>query len=517
VRLFGFEIRKAQDDKPALPTFSTEVKDDGAVQVAAGGTQGIFVDIEGTVKTEADLVTRYREMSLQPEIVKAVHSIVNEIVVEDESQNIVDLSLDDFEDEEMPPQIKQSFKAEFKNVLKLLEFHTHAFEILCRYYIDGRLYYHIIIDPKQEEAGIQELRFLDPRKIRKVREVSKKMNGAGGTLEQKVTTVSTKNEYYIYTEAGLNAKTNFSNTPTTALKIAKDAIAHVTSGLTNADNTMVLSYLHAAIKIMNQLRYLEDATIIYRITRAPERRVFYIDVGNLPKFKAEQYMRDMMVKHRNKLSYDTSSGEIKQDTKFTTMLEDIWIPRRGGDQGTKIDQLEGGQTLGQMDDVLYFQKKLYMALNVPIGRLDPEYLNALGRATEITRDEIAFAKFVARLRRKFNGLFLNILRTQLVLKRVILPEEFDRISHRIRFKYAKDNHSEELKNQEILMTRMEILQQMQTTGVVGKYYSNKEVQTKILYQTEDDINTNRIEIMNEVSDPIYNPPMPEEQERGPPK
>ena len=417
--LFGFEIkRKSQED---LGSFVPRQDDDGAVVVAEGGVYGQYIDLEQTSKTEGELVTRYRKMSMQPECENAIDDVVNESVVYDPESHVVELNIDNVDVSE---SIKKTIRDEFNTIKDLLDFERQGYEIFRHWYIDGRLYFHIIIDEQDVKSGIKELRYIDPRKIRKIRVVDKKASGQG---TNKFTLNKTKQEYYLYNEKGYKSgpgMVNPAQNTTQGLKIAKDSILHTTSGLMSEDNKMVLSHLHKAIKPLNQLRVLEDATVIYRISRAPERRIFYIDVGNLPKLKAEQYLRDMMAKHKNRLVYDATTGELRDDRKFMTMLEDYWLPRREGGKGTEITTLPAGQNLGEMDDVLYFQKKLYRALNVPVSRLEPEAGFSLGRASEISRDEIKFQKFIARLRLKFAALFEKALEKQLILKGIITPDDW---------------------------------------------------------------------------------------------
>ena len=361
--LFGFEFRRVQPVEPE-PSFVPKETDDGALTISAAAAYGTYVDLDGTVRTEAELVTKYREMALQPEIDSACDEIVNEMM--DIAENkIVTMDLDHIDS--LTDPVKKKMQAEFEHCLSLIDFERRAYEIARRWYVDGRLYYHAMIDPKDTKAGIKEVRYIDPRKIRKVREISKRPV-ANQPVDSQITLPITRNEYYMYNERGFNYGNKVVGPNTTGLKIAKDSIVHVVSGLTDTQGTMVLSYLHKGIKALNQLRVLEDSLVVYRISRAPERRIWYIDVGNLPKLKAEQYVRDIMVKHKNRLIYDGNTGEVRDDRKFMTMLEDFWLPRREGGRGTEVTTLPGGQSLGQMDDVLYFQKKLYQTLNVQIGR-----------------------------------------------------------------------------------------------------------------------------------------------------
>jgi hypothetical protein len=495
--LFGFEIvRKKEAEEKAQPdrlvTFAPEIKDDGAVVVAEGGVFGTYLDLEGSARTESDLVAKYREMSLQPEVESAIDDIVNEFVSYDSDYKLVDINLDDLE---FGNKVKDKIREEFKTIVQLLDFNNMGYDIVRRWYIDGRLYYHAIIDVQNPREGIQEIRYIDPRKIRKIREIKRvRRNSQASTAGQQVHTTETKQEYYMYSERGFGGGTRAGVSTTsyqpsaagsTGIRIATDSIIHVTSGLMDASNQMVLSYLHKAIKPLNQLRTLEDATVIYRISRAPERRIFYIDVGNLPKIKAEQYLRDMMVRHKNRLVYDATTGDIRDDRKFMTMLEDFWLPRREGGKGTEITTLPGGQNLGEIDDVLYFQKKMYKSLGVPVSRLESEGGFNLGRAAEITRDELKFGKFIDRMRLRFASLFKEALKKQLILKGVISEEESNDIFSNIRFDFMRDGYFTELKEAEILTNRLGLAQQMEP--YVGKYYSHQYMRTKVLHQSEEEM------------------------------
>lgn len=491
MELFGFEFKKSVKEpvkNDNLDSFTPKETDDGAVVIAAGGAFGTYVDLDGTVRTEAELVTKYREMSLHPECDAAVDEIVNESISIDD-KNIVTINLDDVK---VAENIKKIIREEFDNCIKLLQFNTHAYDIYRRWYIDGRLYYHVVIDEKNPKDGIKEVRYVDPRKIRKIREVAKKRIQIASSSPGDTVVSKTVNEYFIFNDKGFSYGNKTVGPSTTGLKIAKDSVLHVVSGLTDNQGTMVLSYLHKAIKALNQLRTLEDALVIYRLARAPERRVWYIDVGNLPKMKAEQYLRDIMVKHKNRLIYDAQSGEIRDDRKFMTMLEDYWLPRREGGRGTEVTTLPGGQTLGQMDDVLYFQKKFLQTLNVPISRLNSDALFSIGRATEITRDELKFSRFVVRLRNRFSHLFVKMLEKQLVLKGITTPEDWAAISSDVRFDFSKDNYFTELKNNEIAQGRIQIAGAFQ--DFAGKYYSHNWIRRNILQQTDEQIMTNDAEI-----------------------
>lgn len=505
-QLFGFEIKRAnrQDDLPAI---IPPITDDGAVVVNGGGVYGQFIDMDGTVRTEGELINKYREMAEHPEVEAAVDDITNEAIVFDENIPTCEIVLDKID---LPDTIKEALTYEFESIKSMLEFDNHPYEVFKRWYIDGRLYYQVVINPAEPDAGIQELRYIDPRKIRKIREVSQSRDPRTGAP-----LVQIKAEYYIFNDKGFSSQGSGLSTsinPGTSLgvRIANDSIIQSTSGIISSKGDTVLSYLHKAIKPVNMLRSLEDSLVIYRISRAPERRIFYIDVGNLPKAKAEQYLRDTMVRFKNKIVYDASTGTIRDDRKFMTMLEDFWLPRREGGRGTEITTLPGGQNLNQIDDIIFFQRKLFRSLNVPITRLDPEAMFNYGRANEITRDEVKFVKFIDRLRMKFSELFLRCLETQTILKGIFTPEEWPIIAQGIKFKYAKDSYFEELKEGEIMATRMELL-----TGVmpiIGKYVSNEWARKTILKQTDEQMKIEDQQIIEEFSNPLYNPPEPPEME-----
>ena len=496
MELFGFEFKRKA---PEPVSFAPKQVEDGAVVVAEGGVYGTYVDLDGSIRTEAELVSKYREMSQHPEVDAAIDDIVNEVITQEPETKIVELVLDDMN---QPDKIKKLIINEFDEVLRLLEFNEISYEVFRRWYVDGRLYYHAIINEEDPRSGIQELRYIDPRKIRKVREVKrKKLSPTNDALASQ-----TSNEYYIYNDKGFSKTTGSSSVPSNnigGLKIARDSIIHCTSGLTSVNGDLVQSYLHKAIKPLNQLRSMEDSLVIYRISRAPERRIFYIDVGNLPKMKAEQYLRDIMTKFKNKLVYDATTGEIRDDRKFMTMLEDFWLPRREGGKGTEITTLPGGQNLGQMDDVVYFQRKLYKSLNVPITRLDPEVQFNLGRATEITRDEVKFSKFITRLRNKFSALFTKILERQLVLKGIITADDWQSLRNVIKYKFSQDNYYSELKEIEVLRERMAMLRDID--DYAGKYYSHTWIRRKVLQQTDEEIEEIDEEIMAEMQNQQYYP------------
>lgn len=482
MQIFGFEIRKKQEEE--LKSFAAPLNDDGAVNIestAVGGAYGYFLDIEGTAKSESELVTRYRSMSLQPEVQQAVDEIVNEAINIDFNERAVEVVLDDVD---LPDKVKKSIVEEFDQVLRLLDFSNQGYDIFQRFFVDGRINYHIIIDEKNLKEGIKELRYLDPRKIRMIRENEKpERDKQTGIPLRKV-----KKEYYMYSDAGFGSSISSASgdmQSMTGFKIAKDSIARVTSGLMNETQSLVLSHLHRAIKPLNQLRILEDATVIYTLTRAPERRIFYIDVGNLPKAKAEQYLADMMSRHKNKLSYNSTTGEVGDQRKFMTMTEDFWFPRREGNRSTEIETLPGGSTLSDNDNLAYFQKKLYKSLAVPVSRLEPENMYSFGRVSEMTRDELRFSKFVRRLRVRFSILFDTTLEKQLILKGILTPDEWNEIKDRIRYDFMKDNYFEELKQMEILREKISTLRDMEEN--VGKYFSREWVQKNILFMSEEDI------------------------------
>ena len=478
LELFGFEIKKKATDVVEIPSFSPVESDDGALTVSAGGAYGTYLDLEGSAKNEAEIVAKYREMSLQPECEQAIDEIVNEAIVKDGNKAIVDINLDDLDDINVPEKIKVMISDEWNAVSELFNFNNYGYEIFRRWYIDGRMYYHIMIDETNPRLGIQELRYIDPRKIRKVRNMRRERRG-------NIFVNVIAGEFYMYTERGFRGS-SMTGMENQGLRIAKDSIVQITSGLTDKDNKMVLGFLHKAIKPMNQVRMLEDATVIYRISRAPERRIFYIDVGSLPKMKAEQYVKDMMTRHKNRLVYDATTGDVRDDRKFMTMMEDYWLPRREGGRGTEISTLPSGQNLGELSDVRYFEKKLYKSLNVPMSRLDSESAGfGLGRSAEITQDELKFQKFIARLRLRFSQLFLDTLEKQLILKGILTLEDWSEYKNKILFNFNTDNYFAELKDAEILRERIATLQQVQP--YIGMFYSQEWVKKNILQQSDDDI------------------------------
>lgn len=484
MKLFGFEIKRdSNEEQSKTVSFVEPSNDDGAITVgnALGGFYGTMLDMESNAKNESELVTKYRSMSLQPEIAQALEEVVNEAISVDVYDKVVEIVLDELD--EVPDKIKEKIVEEFDNVLSLLDFTNNAYDLFSRFYVDGRLNFHIIIDEEDLKKGVVELRYVDPRKIKLVREIDKKEKDVSGVPTKKV-----KNEYFLYSDQGFGNSSNTlgGNGQQNQHRISKDAVARVTSGIMNESNSMVLGHLHPAIKPLNQLRMLEDATIIYALTRAPERRIFYIDVGNLPKAKAEQYLRDMMVRHKNKLQYNSATGEITDAKKMMTMTEDFWFPRRGGERSTEVDTLVGGgaQVLSTDENMQYFLKKVYKSLKVPISRLEPETMATFGRTSEITRDELKFGKFIRRVRARFSNLFNIILEKQLIFKGVMGPEEFAEIKNKIRYDFVKDNYFEELKQSEIIRERMTTLRDVEDH--VGVYYSRQWVVRNILQMSEEE-------------------------------
>ena len=490
MKLFGFEIKRPEDEKGQEPiSFTAPQNDDGAITVtgnALGGFYNTILDMEGSAKTESELITKYRAMAMQPEIAQAIDDIVNEAISIDTEEKAVEISLEDLD---LPDKVKERITEEFENILSLLDFSNNAYDMFNKFYVDGRLNYHVIIDNDDLKKGIVELRYVDPRKLKLIREIdSKDKDKHSGAPTKKV-----KAEYYMYSDTGFGGSSTTAGS-TQGFKIAKDSIARVTSGLMNENNSLVLSHLHPSIKPLNQLRMLEDATVIYTLTRAPERRIFYIDVGNLPKSKAEQYLRDMMTRHKNKLQYNASTGEISDSRKMMTMTEDFWFPRRGGERSTEVDTLAGGSAQGLSTDenLQYFQRKLYKALKVPISRLEPETMATFGRASEITRDELKFSKFIRRIRARFSWLFNIMLEKQLILKGVLTPEEFENIRNNIRYDFIQDNYFTELKEAEILRERLNTLRDIEDQ--VGRYYSKQWVVQNVLQMNEQEYK----EIQNQI-------------------
>jgi hypothetical protein len=477
VKLFGFTIgREEEEDPTKIQSFAEKENLEGALQISPlAGAYGTYLDIEGAVKNEAELITRYREMVMYPEAEYAVDDIVNEAIVTSVGRGPVDIVLDHLK---QSTSIKTKIQAEFYELLTLLDFGNQCYDTFRRWYVDGRLYYHIIIDVDNPKKGIQELRYIDPRKIRKVKHIKKV--GVKGGDGQNIPVTTNGAEYFIYNERGLDQKGGGQG-----IKIAKDSVCYTHCGLLDARKSMIISHLHKAIKPYNQLKMLEDAVVIYRIARAPERRIFYVDVGNLPKIKAEQYLRDIMVKFKNRLVYNSGTGEISDEREHRTMLEDYWLPRREGGRGTEITTLPGGQNLGEIEDVQYFRKKLYKAMNVPASRLEQESGFNVGRSAEITRDEVKFGKFVTRLRSRFGQLFLNLLETQLRLKGVVTAEDWEDFKPNIYFDWQKDTHFIELQETEIMRSRVEMLRDMEEFK--GEYFSKEWLRKNVLRQSDEDI------------------------------
>lgn len=469
--LFGFEIKRKLANAKELPSFVPKTDEDGSGVIQAGGHFGAYIDMDGDkVKNEVELILKYRDIAAQPECDAAIEDIINESIVGDNDESPVNIVLDELD---LSDKIKETIKFEFEEVLKLLNFNAYAHDIYRKWYIDGRLPYHIIIDSKNSKKGIKELRYIDPTKLRKVKEIEEQQDPkTGAKLIKKV------DEFFLFQDKTMNGAEQ-------GLKIYPDAIAYCTSGVMDPGRKRILSYLHKALKPVNQLRMMEDSLVIYRISRAPERRIFYIDVGNLPKGKAEEYLRGIMNQYRNKLVYDAKTGDIKDDRKHMSMLEDFFLPRREGGRGTEITTLPGGENLGQIDDIIYFQKKLYKSLNVPVNRLEQEAQFSLGRTSEITRDEVKFKKFIDRLRKRFSDLFMQLLKTQLLLKGIITESDWKDWKESIAFDFIEDNYFSELKQSEMLRERFDMLSSLDQ--YVGKYISNEWIRKNVLRQTDDEI------------------------------
>jgi hypothetical protein len=492
-KLFGFSIDDEEKKSKGIVSPVPPNDEDGADYYLSSGFYGQYVDIEGVFRTEFDIIKKYRDMALHPECDTAVEHVVNEAIVSDLNDSPVEIDLDNLQ---VSTSLKKVIRNEFKYVKDLLEFDKKSHEIFRNWYVDGRLYYHKVIDLQKPDEGIKEVRYIDALKMKlmRVRPNDKKALPARPYNED---VTSTKDadvvEFYTYYPEGVAQK--YGSVSGKGIKIAKDAICHVTSGLVDRNKHLTLSYLHKAIKSLNQLRMIEDSLVIYRLSRAPERRIFYIDVGNLPKVKAEQYLRDVMSRYRNKLVYDANTGEIKDDKKFMSMLEDFWLPRREGGRGTEITTLPGGQNLGELTDIEYFQKKLYRALNVPDSRIGSDSGFNLGRSSEILRDELMFSKFVGRLRKRFSALFLDLLKTQLILKNIVTPEDWEQMSEHIQFDYIYDNHFAELKDTELMNERLNLMVAIEP--YIGTYYSRDYVKRKVLRQTDEEIIEMGEEMQNE--------------------
>ena len=487
-QLFGFQINRKTEKKGQSPVPPLA---DEPVSIAAGGYFGTYVDTDATARNEYELIRRYRDMALHPEVDSAVDEIVNEFVVSDNNDSCVDINLENLD---VGAGVKRKVRDEFDYIKRLMNFDNRAHEIVRSWYIDGRIFYHKVVDLDNPKQGITELRYVDAMKMRKVRQKLGKMgNNMDPNISRALKGTALENEwgnyidYYLYNPRGylrggaMGPVGDMSNSQ--GIKMAVDSIAFCSSGLQDLNKRMHLSFMHKAIKSLNQLRMIEDALVIYRLSRAPERRIFYIDVGNLPKVKAEQYLRDVMARYRNKLVYDASTGEIRDDKKHMSMLEDFWLPRREGGRGTEITTLPAGQNLGELKDVEYFKKKLYNSLNLPPSRLtdDNKGFN-LGKTTEVLRDELKFTKFIGRLRKRFGELFHDILKTQLILKGVISPEDWDDMKEHIQYDFLFDNHFNELKEKELMGQRIQLATQMDV--FVGKYYSIEYIRKHILEQSE---------------------------------
>ena len=523
-KLFGFSIEETEDKSTSIISPVPKNNEDGVDNYIASGFYGQYVDIEGAYRSEHELIKRYREMALHPEADGAIEDVVNEAIVSDLYDSPVELELSNLNASE---GIKKKIREEFRYIKELMDFDKKSHEIFRNWYIDGRLYYLKVIDVKNPQEGLKDLRYIDPMKIKYIRQ-EKKTNGANNLnnirINQKDDTVPNPqfDEYYIYTmkpnyPTGMVAQAGKGST-----KIAKDSITYCTSGLVDRNKNRVLSYLHKAIKALNQLRMVEDSLVIYRLSRAPERRIFYIDVGNLPKVKAEQYLKEVMSRYRNKLVYDASTGEVRDDRKFMSMMEDFWLPRREGGRGTEITTLPGGQNLGELTDIEYFQKKLYRALGIPESRIAAEGGFNLGRSSEILRDELKFAKFVGRLRKRFANMFNDMLKTQLILKNIVTPEDWSKMEDHIQYDFLYDNQFAELKETEMIQGRLGNLAQIEP--YIGKYYSTEFVRKRILRQTDQEIEEIDMQIEDEIqkgiipnpaeTDPITGEPLPQEGDQG---
>lgn len=489
IKLFGFEIKRASSKaQEKLKSVVPAQSEDGAGYVTASGSYyGQYVDIDGNnAKDNYSLIMKYRGVATHPEVDAAIEDIVNEAVVVDDNAGVVSVGLDDIE---ATDQIKESIQEEFKGVLSMLNFKELGHDIFKRWYTDGRIYHHLVVPDGNEKGGIQEIRFIDSLKIRKVKEIKKEKDE-----KTKADVIKSVKEYYIFQEKpGSSANNN-------AVKFHVDSISYVTSGLLDESRKKVVSHLHKAIKPINQLRMMEDSLVIYRLARAPERRIFYVDVGNLPKGKAEEYLKSIMIKFRNKLVYDANTGELKDDRKHMSMLEDFWLPRREGGRGTEVTSLPGGENLGQIDDIVYFQKRVYRALNVPINRLEQEQQFSLGRSTEISRDEVKFQKFIDRLRNKFSSLFVEILRKQLILKKIITEADWDTWKEDIKVEFSRDNYFSELKESELLKERIQTLDMIQPH--VGEYFTKEWVMKNILKLSEEDTKDLDQEVDDENQDEV---------------
>ena len=525
-RLFGFSLDKKEKQSPSIVSPVPQNNEDGVDNYISSGFYGSYVDIEGVYRTEFDLMKRYREMALHPECDGAIEDVINEAIVSDLYDSPIEIELSNLNASD---KLKKVIREEFKHIKEILDFDKKSHEILRNWYVDGRVYYLKVIDVKKPEEGIKDLRYIDPMKMRYVRQEKKKNKNDYMAIKQNNNQDNTKlitpeiEEYFVYTSKPQYPTGMMSGSGgNKGVKIAKDSVTYVTSGLVDRNKGTVLSYLHKAIKALNQLRMIEDSLVIYRLSRAPERRIFYIDVGNLPKVKAEQYLREVMSRYRNKLVYDANTGEVRDDRKFMSMMEDFWLPRREGGRGTEITTLPGGQNLGELSDIEYFQKKLYRALGVPESRIAAEGGFNLGRSSEILRDELKFSKFVGRLRKRFAHMFTDMLKTQLILKNIVTPEDWDVISEHIQYDFLYDNQFSELKETEMLNERLGSLATIEP--FIGKYYSNEWVRKNVLRQTDSEIVEMDEQIEKEIEegiipdpstiDPITGEPLPDEGMMG---
>ncbi len=490
--LFGFEIKRKDGkgaEKPSIKTFVPDTESDGAGVIKAGGHFGSYIDLDGdNARNEADLIFKYRDIASHPECDTAIEDIVNDAIIGDYDSSPVNVILDKVDTSDA---IKETIRDEFDTILSMLNFSQHGHDIFKKWYVDGRLPYHIVIDTNNPKKGIQDLRYIDPTMLRKIKEVTEEKDPKTGAI-----LVRRSNEFFMYADP--NSQSDVGGR-TEALKIHKDSIAYCTSGMLDPSRTRILSYLQKAVKPVNQLRMMEDSLVIYRISRAPERRIFYIDVGNLPKGKAEEYLKGIMNQYRNKLVYDASTGNLKDDKKHMSMLEDFFLPRREGGKGTEITTLPGGENLGQIDDILYFQKKLFKALNVPLGRLESDSGFSLGRSSEINREEVKFKKFIDKLRMRFSDIFMQLLKTQLILKGIITSQDWDEWKEDINFDFIEDNYFSELKESEMIQQRFGMMRDIE--DYIGKYVSHQWVLKNILRQTEEEILQMQKEIADEGGGP----------------
>jgi hypothetical protein len=517
-KLFGFSIEDNEKKSKSIVSPVPPNNEDGVDHYIQSGFYGQTIDIEGVYRTEYDLIRRYREMSLHPECDGAIEDVVNEAIVSDLYDSPLEIELSNLNASD---KLKKVIREEFKHIKEIMDFDKKSHEIFKNWYIDGRLFYLKIIDVKKPQDGIQELRYIDPMKMKHIRQEKKTNNNLGTNLSAlsnynvNQVTYPEIEEYFIYTPGANYPSGTLSSSSKGAVKIAKDSVTYCTSGLVDRNKGTVLSYLHKSIKALNQLRMIEDSLVIYRLSRAPERRIFYIDVGNLPKVKAEQYLKEVMSRYRNKLVYDANTGEVRDDRKFMSMMEDFWLPRREGGRGTEITTLPGGQNLGELSDIEYFQKKLYRALGVPESRIagGGDGFN-LGRSSEILRDELKFSKFVGRLRKRFANLFSDMLRTQLLLKNIVTPEDWEIMSDHIQYDFLYDNHFAELKEAELLTNRLSLVTSME--AYIGKYFSTEYVRKKILRQTDSEIIEIDAQIDDEIAKGILPDPNAQVDEMGNP-